>query len=81
MLEYQYIANRDRPNNWGPTIVKLVLIALLVFLVHRSDQEHEARDEEVKGLRNTVAIQSRTISSLMKSCPSFEMVMPLGRKK
>lgn len=79
MLEWQYIANRPRSRDWGPTIIKFVLIAFLAFLVHRSDQEHERDREEVKGLKNVVAIQARVISEMR--CPDIEMSMPLGRKK
>jgi hypothetical protein len=79
MLEWQYIANRPPSKNWGPTIIKFVLIAFLAFLVHRSDQEHERDRQEKNGLINVIAIQARVINEM--PCPGIEMGMPLGRKK
>lgn len=72
MYEQRYITNHteagDKPGNWWTTIPILIIIALLVIFVHRSDQEHERREKEVEGLKSTVSIQSQAISDLVKEC-------------
>jgi hypothetical protein len=68
MFEYQYIANREKPGNWLTTISILIIIALLAIFVYRSDQEHERREKEKEGLRETVSIQARSMVELAKEC-------------
>ena len=83
MLENQYLVNRPSPNRWGSVVTSIakyaLWILLIVWLFSWVQERDRAHFEEVKGLKNIVAIQARVVSDI--SCaPSIELMHPLGKK-